>query len=165
MAVAERAGDTPRDRTGETARLLYRIYIALTVAEALLLRIAGLPLFDAITTALTTISTGGFSIRDASIAYYQSHLVNWILIFFMFAASVNFTLLYLCVTRRFREALKSEELRVYSLVVVGASAMIARASSLILRSASMVKCSPSFEAVMLGWIRCPFRQAAGAARR
>lgn len=43
----------------------------------------------------------------------------------MFAASVNFTLLYLCVTRRFREALKSEELRVYSLVVVGASAMIA----------------------------------------
>ena len=101
------------------------VNIALTVAEALLLRIAGLPLFDAITTALTTISTGGFSIRDASIAYYQSHLVNWILIFFMFAASVNFTLLYLCVTRRFREALKSEELRVYSLVVVGASAMIA----------------------------------------
>ena len=96
-----------RPRTGETARILYRIYIALTVAEALLLRIAGLPLFDAITTALTTISTGGFSIRDASIAYYQSHLVNWILIFFMFAASVNFTLLYLCVTRRFREALKS----------------------------------------------------------
>ena len=78
-----------RPRTGETARILYRIYIALTVAEALLLRIAGLPLFDAITTALTTISTGGFSIRDASIAYYQSHLVNWILIFFMFAASVN----------------------------------------------------------------------------
>ena len=117
-----------RPRTGETARILYRIYIALTVAEALLLRIAGLPLFDAITTALTTISTGGFSIRDASIAYYQSHLVNWILIFFMFAASVNFTLLYLCVTRRFREALKSEELRVYSLVVVGASAMIAAAS-------------------------------------
>ena len=114
-----------RPRTGETARILYRIYIALTVAEALLLRIAGLPLFDAITTALTTISTGGFSIRDASIAYYQSHLVNWILIFFMFAASVNFTLLYLCVTRRFREALKSEELRVYSLAVVGASAMIA----------------------------------------
>ena len=55
-----------RPRTGETARILYRIYIALTVAEALLLRIAGLPLFDAITTALTTISTGGFSIRDAS---------------------------------------------------------------------------------------------------
>ena len=49
-----------RPRTGETARILYRIYIALTVAEALLLRIAGLQLFDAITTALTTISTGGF---------------------------------------------------------------------------------------------------------
>ena len=114
-----------RPKTGETARILYRIYIALTAAETLLLRLAGIPWFDAVTTALTTISTGGFSIQDASIAYYQSHLVNWILIFFMFAASVNFTLLYLCITRRFREALKSEELRVYSLVVVGASAMIA----------------------------------------
>ena len=57
-----------RPRTGETARILYRIYITLTVAEALLLRIAGMPLFDALTTALTTISTGGFSIRDASVA-------------------------------------------------------------------------------------------------
>ena len=74
-----------RPRTGETARILYRIYITLTVAEALLLRIAGMPLFDALTTALTTISTGGFSIRDASVAYYDSSLINWIIIFFMFA--------------------------------------------------------------------------------
>lgn len=114
-----------RPRTGETARILYRIYITLTVAEALLLRIAGMPLFDALTTALTTISTGGFSIRDASVAYYNSSLINWIIIFFMFAASVNFTLFYLIATRRFREAVRSEELRVYTFVVLGSSALIA----------------------------------------
>ena len=114
-----------RPRTGETARILYRIYITLTVAEALLLRIAGMPLFDALTTALTTISTGGFSIRDASVAYYDSSLINWIIIFFMFAASVNFTLFYLTATRRFREAVRSEELRVYTFVVLGSSALIA----------------------------------------
>ena len=114
-----------RPRTGETARILYRIYIALTVIEAAVLRIVGLPWFDAVTTALTTISTGGFSIRDASIAYYHSPLINWILVFFMFAASVNFTLLFLMVTRRFRDAVKSEELRVYTGIVVGSSLFIA----------------------------------------
>ena len=114
-----------RPRTGETARILYRIYIALTVVETAMLRIVGLPWFDAVTTALTTISTGGFSIRDASIAYYHSPLINWILIFFMFAASVNFTLLFLMVTHRFRDAVKSEELRVYTGVVVGSSLFIA----------------------------------------
>ena len=114
-----------RPRTGETARILYRIYIALTAIETVVLRIVGLPWFDALTTALTTISTGGFSIRDASIAYYQSSLINWILTFFMFAASVNFTLLFLLATRRFREALKSEELRVYTGIVVGSSLFIA----------------------------------------
>ena len=114
-----------RPRTGETARILYRIYIALTVVETAMLRIVGLPWFDAVTTALTTISTGGFSIRDASIAYYHSPLINWILIFFMFASSVNFTLLFLMVTRRFRDAVKSEELRVYTGVVVGSSLFIA----------------------------------------
>ena len=110
-----------RPRTGETARILYRIYIALTVIETAILRVVGLPWFDAVTTALTTISTGGFSIRDASIAYYHSSLINWILIFFMFAASVNFTLLFLAATRRFRDAVKSEELRVYTGIVVGSS--------------------------------------------
>ncbi len=114
-----------RPRTGETARILYRIYIALTVIEAAVLRIVGLPWFDAVTTAFTTISTGGFSIRDASIAYYHSPLINWILVFFMFAASVNFTLLFLMVTRRFRDAVKSEELRVYTGIVVGSSLFIA----------------------------------------
>ena len=113
-----------RPKTSETARILYRIYIVLTAAEAVLLRIAGVPWFDAVTTSLTTISTGGFSIRDNSIAFYHSSLINWVLILFMLAAAINFTLIYHAATGRLREALKSEELRVYAAIVTGATALI-----------------------------------------
>ena len=84
-----------------------------------------MPWFDAVTTALTTISTGGFSVRNESIAYYQSSAVNWIIVVFMFVSSVNFTLLFLAGTRRWREVLRSDELRVYSGIVFGSSALIA----------------------------------------
>ena len=113
-----------RPKTSETARILYRIYIVLTAAETVLLRIAGVPWFDAVTTSLTTISTGGFSIRDNSIAFYHSSLINWVLILFMLAAAINFTLIYHAATGRLREALKSEELRVYAAIVTGATALI-----------------------------------------
>ena len=87
-------------RTNDTAKMLYSIYILLTAAETLALRAARMPWFDAVTTALTTISTGGFSVRNESIAYYQSSAVNWIIVVFMFVSSVNFTLLFLAGTRR-----------------------------------------------------------------
>lgn len=112
-------------RTNATAKMLYTIYIALTAAQTLALRLAGMPWFDSINTALTTISTGGFSIRNMSIAYYQSEAVNWILVFFMFVSSINFTLLFLLATRRWREALKSDELRVYTGIVLAATGLIA----------------------------------------
>ena len=112
-------------RTNDTAKMLYSIYILLTAAETLALRIARMPWFDAVTTALTTISTGGFSVRNESIAFYQSSAVNWIVVFFMFVSSVNFTLLFLAGTRRWREVLRSDELRVYSGIVFGSSALIA----------------------------------------
>ena len=112
-------------RTNDTAKMLYSIYILLTAAETLALRAARMPWFDAVTTALTTISTGGFSVRNESIAYYQSSAVNWIIVVFMFVSSVNFTLLFLAGTRRWREVLRSDELRVYSGIVFGSSALIA----------------------------------------
>ena len=112
-------------RTNDTAKMLYIIYIALTALEMLALRIARMPWFDAVTTALTTISTGGFSIRDESIAYYQSEAIVWIVCFFMFVAAINFSLLFMLAVGRRREALHSEELRVYVVVVIGAVALIA----------------------------------------
>lgn len=114
-----------RPKTRETAKILYSIYIALTAAEALLLRIAGLTWFDSITTSLTTISTGGFSVRDESIAYYQSEAVVWIVIVFMFLAAINFSLLFFAIRGQWKDALKSEELRIYSLIVLFAVALIA----------------------------------------
>ena len=111
-------------RTSETAKILYTIYIALTAAEALALRIAGVPWFDSITTSLTTISTGGFSVRDESIAYYQSEAVYWIIIFFMIFAAVNFSLMFFAVRGRLRDALKSEELHAYALILLFAAAFI-----------------------------------------
>ncbi len=114
-----------RPKTSETARVLYRIYIALTAAEAVLLRIAGLPWFDAVTTSLTTISTGGFSVRDSSILFYHSEAVSWIVLVFMFLSAVNFSLLFLAVRGQIKDALKSEELRAYTLITAAAAAVIA----------------------------------------
>lgn len=114
-----------RPKTSETAKSLYIIYLALTGAETLALRIAGMPWFDSLTTSLTTISTGGFSVRDASIAYYRSEAINWIIVVFMFVSAVNFSLLFQIQRGRPRSALKSEELRVYTCVTLGAAALIA----------------------------------------
>ncbi len=111
-------------KTTATAKVLYIIYIALTAMETVSLRIAGMPWFDSITTAFTTISTGGFSVRSASIAAYGSDTINWIIVFFMFVAAINFSLLYALVRRKWKEAFGSEELRTYTLIVLGAIALI-----------------------------------------
>ena len=83
-----------RPKTSETAKSLYIIYIVLTLSETVLLRVAGMPLFDSLTTSFTTISTGGFSVRDASIAHYHSELIIWIIIVFMFVSGINFSVLF-----------------------------------------------------------------------
>ena len=120
-----------RPKTSETAKSLYFIYIALTLAEAVFLRVVGMPLFDSLTTAFTTISTGGFSVRDASIAFYQSELINWIIVAFMFVSAVNFGALFQMQRGEWKDALKSEELRAYTGITVAAVALIA--AELVLR--------------------------------
>ena len=114
-----------RPKTSETAKSLYVIYIALTLAETLALRVAGMPLFDSVTTAFTTISTGGFSVRDTSLAFYRSETINWIVVFFMFVSGVNFSVLFQVQRRRWRDALRSEEARWYAVLTLGATALIA----------------------------------------
>ena len=114
-----------RPKTSETAKSLYIIYIVLTLSETVLLRVAGMPLFDSLTTSFTTISTGGFSVRDASIAHYHSELIVWIIIVFMFVSGINFSVLFQVQRREWKDALKSEELRWYSVITVGAVALIA----------------------------------------
>ena len=89
------------------------------------LKIAGMPWFDSVIHAFTTISTGGFSVKNASIAAYESLTIEWIIIVFMFLSGVNFALLYFALLRNFRAVFESEELRSYTFMTVGASALIA----------------------------------------
>ena len=112
-------------RIADTAKVLYMIYIGLTLAEIIVLCLLGLPLYDSVTTSFATIATGGFCIHTASIAFYESAAVTWTVTVFMFLSGINFSLLYLMLLRRFREALADEELHCYGMIALTASAVIA----------------------------------------
>lgn len=94
-----------------TARILYGIYIALTLVEVIALLIAGMPLFDAVIHSLATAGTGGFSSKAASIGAFQSPAINIITTVFMLIFSVNFNLYYFVLIGHVRDAVKNEELR------------------------------------------------------
>ena len=111
-------------RLRDTAKMLYTIYIGLTVGETVCLRLAGMSWYDALTHAFTTISTGGFSVKNASIAAYDSLLINWIIIIFMFLSGVNFSLLFMALHRNFKAVFHSEELRFYTLMTIISSTLI-----------------------------------------
>ena len=104
-------------RVGGTAKILYVIYVVLTGAEAVALRIAGMSWFDAVNHAFTTMATGGFSVRNTSIASYHSDAITWVIIVFTILAGINFSLLYAIAIGRIKEALRSEELRWYLLIL------------------------------------------------
>ena len=108
----------------DTATVLYKIYIALTVGETVCLRLAGMSWYDALTHSFTTISTGGFSVKAASIAAYPSLTIHWIIIIFMFLSGVNFSLLFYALGRNFKAVFHSEELRWYSIISAGATGII-----------------------------------------
>ena len=111
-------------RVGGTAKILYTIYIVLTAAEAVALRIAGMSWFDAVNHSFTTMATGGFSVRNTSIAEYQSDAITWVIVAFTFLAGINFSLLYAVVRGRIRDALRSEELRWYLLILAATIGLI-----------------------------------------
>ena len=107
----------------DTAKILYLLYIALTLSEFLLLLIGGMPLFDSAVHALGTAGTGGFGIRNDSIASYSPYL-QWVIAVFMMLFGVNFNLYYLIVVRRFRSAFRSEEFWTYVIIVLAATGII-----------------------------------------
>ena len=111
---------TPRLR--HTARILYLIYIALTVVMVVFLLVGGMPLFDSITTAFGTAGTGGFAIKNASIAAYDSAYLQIVIGVFMLLFGINFNVFYLVLVGRAAQAFKSEELRLY-LGIIGVSTL------------------------------------------
>tara|TARA_B100001559_G_scaffold4200_1_gene3547 strand:- start:493 stop:1383 length:891 start_codon:yes stop_codon:yes gene_type:complete len=100
------------------------VYVGFTVLQMVLLRLAGMPLFDSICHAFTTMPTGGFSTQNASIAAYNSPLIQYIVIFFMFVAGINFTLHFRTITGNFTALFKDYELKVYIVTIVFATFVI-----------------------------------------
>jgi len=111
-------------RLRHTARILYSIYLVLTLLELISLLIAGLPFYDALITSLSTAGTGGFGVLNDSIAGYHSPAVEWIVAIFMLLFGMNFNVIFLIAIRKFRDVLKNSELRVYLILSVLATALI-----------------------------------------
>ena len=110
-------------KIGRTARIMYGIYIGLTVIEMILLLAGGMPVYDSIVNSFATAGTGGFAIKNASIAAYDSAYIDYVIGIFMFLFGVNFNLYYLILIGHVGEALRSEELRWY-LIITGVSTVL-----------------------------------------
>lgn len=105
-------------RLGDSAKILYGIYIALTLLLFTLLVVGGMPVFDAWIHTFSTAGTGGFSSLSLSIGGYNNLYFEIVLGIFMLLFGTNFTWFYFLLMRRFREALRAEEVRIYLLIVL-----------------------------------------------
>lgn len=106
-----------------TAKILYMIYMVLTIIEIFLLLFGGMPLFDSITLSLGTAGTGGFGIKNDSIASYSTYC-QVIITIFMILFGINFNAYFLILIRKFRQAWESEEVRAYLLIIAAATLAI-----------------------------------------
>ena len=111
-------------RIKQTTRILYIIYIALTLIEIVLLLIGRMPLFDSLLHAFGTAGTGGFGIKSDSIASYSPYL-QWVITIFMLLFGINFNIYYLLLIKKFKSVCKSTEMWVYIGIVAISTAAIA----------------------------------------
>lgn len=112
-------GDKLHPRITDTAKRLWFIYVAYTLIETLLLKLAGMSFFDAINHSLSTLSTGGFSTKNASVAYWNNQpIIQYILIVFMFLAGTNFVLSYFAFKTKFSKVLQDDEFKWYTFFIV-----------------------------------------------
>lgn len=110
-------------RASTTAKILYLIYMGMTVLQTVMLALGGMPLFDAIVNSFSSAGTGGFAPRGDSMASYNSYC-QWVTAIFMLLYSVNFNLYFLMLVGKFRAALSSGELWLYLGIVVFSSVTI-----------------------------------------
>ncbi len=116
LFVAESPGPTSNKihpRIKETAKRLWLIYVSLSTTLILILKLEGMSWFDALNHGLTTMATGGFSTKNASIAHFDIPLIQYTLILFMFIAGINYTLIYLGLKGKFKHFWKSDEFKTY----------------------------------------------------
>ena len=107
----------------ETAKILYLIYIALTIVEVIFLLFGGMSLFEALLHAFGTAGTGGFGLKGDSLASYSTY-IKWVVAIFMLIFGVNFNIYYFILIKKFSQALKSEELHVFLGIVLVSSGII-----------------------------------------
>ncbi len=113
---------TPRIR--QTAELLWGVYLALSIVEAVLLKLAGIPLYDAVCNTFSTMATGGFSPQSSSIAAYRNPIVDYIIVVFMFLAGANFALHYKMIYINRRCLIDDHEFRFYSAIIAIATVIV-----------------------------------------
>ncbi len=121
LFVAEVPGPTKEKlhpRVKQTARRLWGIYIFFTILEIILLLSGGMNFFDSVCHSFTTMATGGYSTKQASIAYFESPYIQYIITLFMFIAGTNFILSYFAINLRFSKLWKNEEFRFYLSLVL-----------------------------------------------
>jgi len=116
--------DKIRPRVRETAKLLWIVYLGITVLETLLLGIAGMGWFDAICHAFTTMPTGGFSTKNASIEAYNSGAIEYIIIIFMIIAGTNFSLHFRALSGNLNSHITDKEFKVYFSLILYVTAII-----------------------------------------
>ena len=112
------SSDKLHPRITDTAKRLWFIYVGFTLVETVLLWFAGMSLFDAINHAMSTVSTGGFSTKNTSVAFWNNQpLIHYIITFFMFVAGMNFVLSYFALTGQIKKIFKDEEFRFFSRMI------------------------------------------------
>ncbi|MDE7363225.1 MAG: TrkH family potassium uptake protein [Oscillospiraceae bacterium] len=107
-----------------TAVYMYSIYGALTVLTVILLCAGGMPLFDSVCHAMGTAGTGGFGIKNAGVAFYDSAYIDGVITVMMILFGVNFNIFYFMLIRRFRDVAKNLELRVYLIIIAVSTVLI-----------------------------------------
>jgi trk system potassium uptake protein TrkH len=125
MFQAESPGGTMttklKPRISETAKILWSIYLIMTIVETFLLYLLGMPLFDALCHTFGTVATGGFSTKNASIGYYNNVGIEWVIIIFMFLAGANFALYYhVFRTKKLEVFTRNSEFKLYLFLVLAA---------------------------------------------
>jgi len=108
-----------KPRLAQTAKILWGVYALLTLIEAILLKFGGMSIFDSLCHAFGTMATGGFSTKNTSIGYYNSAYIDWVVIFFMFFAGMNFIIHYqILFARKWNLVKNNREFHFYAIVLI-----------------------------------------------
>lgn len=112
-------------KTAQSSKILYSIYLVLTIIQVVCLKISGMPLYDSVVTSFATAGTGGFSVKNLSIAAYSSPSAEIIIGIFMILFSINFAAFFLILCGKWKQVLKNEEIRFFFIIVTASVMLIA----------------------------------------